>query len=139
MHTFAEAVAIRDTRILAVGTNQEISLLAGTSTRRIDVGGRLVIPGINDAHYHLFVYPKGVQLRLNGQEPTWQAVNNELTKAVSSAPKGTFVFGQTGATDFESPEANRNTLDKLAPESTRPALLLRSSSGDSKQRRRAAH
>ena len=43
-------------------------------------------------------------------------MNNELTKAVSSAPKGTFVFGETGATVFESPEANRSTLDKLAPE-----------------------
>lgn len=119
--TFAEAVAIRGTRILAVGTNQEISALAGPNTRRIDAGGRLVIPGINDAHYHLGVDPKAVRLRFEGQEPTWQEVKNELTKAVSSAPKGTLILGETGATIFESPEANRKAVDNLAPEN--PVVL----------------
>src|SRR5262245_18111809 len=49
---FAEALAIRDGRILAVGDTGEITALArrdGTSPT-IDLGGRLVIPGLIDAH-----------------------------------------------------------------------------------------
>jgi predicted amidohydrolase YtcJ len=51
----AEALAIRGERIVAVGSSQEINALAGKDTKQIDLGGRTVIPGINDAHYHLTV------------------------------------------------------------------------------------
>ncbi len=114
--TFAEAVAIKGARILAVGTNREISALAGPRTRRIDVGGRLMIPGINDAHFHLALYPKVVRLPLEDLEPTWQQVREALIKAVASAPKGSILLGETGAAVFESAEANRNTLDEVAAE-----------------------
>src|SRR5688572_32854400 len=49
---WAEAIAIRGDRVIAVGSTAEVSALAGDGTRRIDVGGRTVIPGINDAHVH---------------------------------------------------------------------------------------
>ena len=52
-----EALAIRGERIVAVGNSKEIVALAGKETRRMDLGGRTVIPGINDAHYHLHVGP----------------------------------------------------------------------------------
>jgi predicted amidohydrolase YtcJ len=48
----AEAVAVTRNRIAAVGTNQEIRRLAGSGTVIIDAGGRLVLPGFNDAHVH---------------------------------------------------------------------------------------
>lgn len=51
-HPYAEALAIKGTRILAIGTSEEISSKAGPTTRRIDLAGRLVIPGINDSHTH---------------------------------------------------------------------------------------
>src|ERR1044072_6711731 len=54
-HSFAESLLLQGDRIIAVGANQQISALAGSSTRRIDVGGRLVIPGINDGHIHTFL------------------------------------------------------------------------------------
>ena len=50
-HPYAQALAIKGERILAVGTSEEISRLASSRTIRIDLQGRLVIPGINDAHY----------------------------------------------------------------------------------------
>src|ERR1041385_3333683 len=63
-HLFAEALAIQGDRVLAVGTNRQIEALAGPSTRRTDVGGRVVIPGINDAHVHTSLGgPKEVYLR----------------------------------------------------------------------------
>ena len=46
----AQAVAISVERILAVGTTMDVEALAGATTRRIDLQGRLVTPGFNDAH-----------------------------------------------------------------------------------------
>src|SRR5579863_3636907 len=51
--TIAQAVAIKGDRIVAVGTNQDIARLAGPGTRRIDLMGRAVIPGLIDNHMHL--------------------------------------------------------------------------------------
>jgi predicted amidohydrolase YtcJ len=48
----AEAVAITGNRITAVGTTADVERLAGPSTRRIDLQGRAVTPGLLDAHAH---------------------------------------------------------------------------------------
>jgi len=49
----AQALAIAGGRILALGTDAEILALAGPATRRLDGGGRLILPGFQDAHVHL--------------------------------------------------------------------------------------
>jgi predicted amidohydrolase YtcJ len=62
----AEAMAIAGHRILAVGTTEEIKKLAGPETQVLDLGGRRVVPGFNDAHVHVFWGGQGlasVQLR----------------------------------------------------------------------------
>jgi predicted amidohydrolase YtcJ len=48
----AEALAVVDGRIVAVGKNEEIRKRIGEATRVVDAGGRLVLPGFNDAHVH---------------------------------------------------------------------------------------
>ena len=48
----AEAVAVRDGLISAVGTTADIRKLAGENTKSIDAQGRLLLPGFNDAHVH---------------------------------------------------------------------------------------
>jgi len=48
-----EAIAVRGDRIQAVGKNVEIEKLKGPQTQVIDLGGRFVMPGFNDAHLHL--------------------------------------------------------------------------------------
>jgi predicted amidohydrolase YtcJ len=50
--TIAEAVAIKDDRFMAVGSSKDIEALANSSTIRIDLKGRTVIPGLIDAHLH---------------------------------------------------------------------------------------
>jgi predicted amidohydrolase YtcJ len=48
----AEAVAISGGEIIAVGSTKSIRAMASEGTKTIDAGGRLVIPGFNDAHVH---------------------------------------------------------------------------------------
>jgi predicted amidohydrolase YtcJ len=48
-----EAIAVRGDRILAVGKTADIEKLKGPQTQVIDLGGRFVMPGFNDAHLHL--------------------------------------------------------------------------------------
>jgi len=50
--TTAEALAVRDGNITAVGTSVDIRNLTGPATRIIDLGGRTVIPGLIDSHMH---------------------------------------------------------------------------------------
>ena len=50
--TVAEALALREGRIAAVGSSADILRLAGPSTTRVDLGGRTVIPGLIDSHIH---------------------------------------------------------------------------------------
>ena len=47
-----EALAISGNRIFAFGTSKEILALASANTRRVDLGGKRVTPGFNDAHAH---------------------------------------------------------------------------------------
>src|SRR5438477_2329634 len=48
----AEAVAVLGDRIVAVGSNHQIEAWQGAHTRVIDVAGKLLLPGFNDAHVH---------------------------------------------------------------------------------------
>jgi predicted amidohydrolase YtcJ len=50
---WAEALAIKDDLIMAVGSRADIEALAGPATRTIDVGGGFVTPGFNDGHVHV--------------------------------------------------------------------------------------
>jgi len=51
-HPNAEAIAIRDGRIVALGTEADIEVFAGTGTRRINAQGNLMLPGLQDTHVH---------------------------------------------------------------------------------------
>ena len=48
----AEAVAVVGDRIIAVGSNTEIETWRGPRTQAINAGGKLLLPGFNDAHVH---------------------------------------------------------------------------------------
>lgn len=86
----AEAIAIRGERILAVGSNEEIKKLADAKTRSIDLSGRTVTPGINDAHTHFGPKPAGFELKFGDMEPSWTEVIEAVKNAVKEAPKGTW-------------------------------------------------
>ena len=50
--SIARAVAIKDDRFMAVGSDEDVSALAGPETRRVDLDGRTVVPGLIEAHAH---------------------------------------------------------------------------------------
>lgn len=49
----AQALAVKDGRVIAVGTNDEVKKLKGKQTKVVDLGGHFAMPGFNDAHLHL--------------------------------------------------------------------------------------
>ena len=51
--TSADTIAVRDGRIVAVGRAAEAASLIGPATRRIDLPGRTIVPGLGDAHVHV--------------------------------------------------------------------------------------
>lgn len=117
-----EALAIRGERIAAVGSSKEIISLARKDTAQIDLGGRTVIPGINDSHLHLGVRPETFDLQIKGNDPTWQEIKETLTAAVAKVSKGNWIDGVFGATILDDPQATRTALDALAPD--HPVILF---------------
>ena len=51
--SIAQAVAIKNGRFVAVGSDSEILALAGAQTERVDLEGKTILPGLNDSHVHL--------------------------------------------------------------------------------------
>src|SRR5437879_12579897 len=51
--SFVEAAAIHDGKFIAVGENAQMSGHRGPHTQVVDLGGRTVIPGLNDSHLHV--------------------------------------------------------------------------------------
>jgi predicted amidohydrolase YtcJ len=50
--TIAQALAVRDGKIVGIGGNDAMDGLIGPATRRVDAGGRTIIPGLIDSHIH---------------------------------------------------------------------------------------
>ena len=87
----AEAMAIRDERIIAVGSNDDISALASSSTQRFDARGMTVAPGFIDAHSHpLFAREVvGVNVAL----PRIEDVKQALAEKAAHTPPGAWILG----------------------------------------------
>ncbi len=120
-HPYVEALAILGERIVATGSAERVLMLAGPQTKRIDLGGRVVIPGINDAHYHCAFEPASFHLKFKSGEPTWAEVAEEVAAAVAKTPKGTLIHGEIGPSAFFDARANAASLDKIAPD--HPVML----------------
>ncbi len=86
--TIAQAVAIRGNRFVAAGSNQDIAKLAGPNTRRIDLKGRAVIPGLIDNHMHLLRAAStwARELRFDGVVSRKQAVEMIRARAKAAGP-----------------------------------------------------
>ena len=89
----AQGLAICGEVIAKVGTTPEVRQLAGPKTRVIDAGGKLVLPGFNDAHVHLISGAEqivGVDLRPAKDEAD---LAKRLREHVARVPKGSWITG----------------------------------------------
>ena len=117
----AQAVAVTNGRITAVGTDKDIQALAGRATRRIDLEGKDVIPGLIDNHMHLLRAGTTWQreVRLDGVPSRQQAIDL-LKERAKSTPPGEWIYTLGGWTvdqfaDDDRP-FTREELDRVAPE-----------------------
>jgi predicted amidohydrolase YtcJ len=118
--TVAPAVAIQRDRIIATGTNEEIGKLAGPNTRRIDLRGRAVVPGLIDNHIHL-LRPAATwarELRFDRVDSRKQAVDL-LRAGVKQTKPGDWVFNIGGWTHQQFSDSPKpftlEELDQIAP------------------------
>src|SRR3989449_81614 len=90
---WARALAVRDDRLIAVGTNTQVERYVGRATKRVDLHGRVVVPGFIDAHAHLAdsAGERG-RIRLAGTRTIEDAVAR-LRKAATSTPRGGWILG----------------------------------------------
>ena len=112
-----QALAISGEFIVKVGSNEEVRRLVGRATRVIDAGGRLVVPGFNDAHVHLVMGAEelvGVDLRPSSDEGD---LVRRLERYAATRPAGEWITG--GYWDHEAWPGKRlptrDLLDRVTP------------------------
>lgn len=112
---FAEALAISDGKVLAIGTAAEIALLADENTRRIDLAGRVAVPGLNDAHMHLLmvgIAMTEINLRPESGAHSLEIIFSRIAQDVAQKPAGEWIRGG-GYDHFELSEQRHPTIEEL--------------------------
>ncbi len=118
--TIAQAVAVRGDRVVAVGSSQDISRLAGPATRRIDLRGRTVLPGLIDNHMHLLRYGTTwkYEVRWDGVESRKEALALLRSRTERAKPgEWIYTLGGWAIEQFsdDSRPLTREELDAVAP------------------------
>jgi predicted amidohydrolase YtcJ len=114
---WAEALAIKDERIVAVGSDAQVLRFKSKDTRVVDLRGRLVTPGLIDSHVH-FVdggwYLKNVALR---DATTMSEVKRRIVQFARTHPQGDWIQGEGwsyGYPDLPNGEFHKEILDRIS-------------------------
>ncbi len=124
-----QAVAIRDGRIMAVGSDAQIRALAGPATRTVDLAGKMMLPGLVDAHLH----PLGGGALLRSCSLAYEsldtsAIGERIRQCLTAQPlpagawlqvQAWFRQGMPAGTDLSAA-----VLDSIEP--TRPVIVVSS-------------
>src|SRR5262245_5036150 len=110
----SEAIAVREGRFLAVGSNDEVLKLRGPATKVVDLAGRRVIPGLNDSHLHVI---RGglnfnMELRWDGV-PTLADALRMLKEQARRTPPPQWIRVVGGWTEFQFAERRMPTLAEI--------------------------
>lgn len=89
-----EAFAVRDGRIVFVGSTAEASVLRGTATRVYDAAGRTVIPGMVDAHGHFAGLGQTLHIVDLTGTTSYDEVVARVAERAKTTPKGTWIEGR---------------------------------------------
>jgi predicted amidohydrolase YtcJ len=124
--SFAPAVAIRGGRFAKVGVQRDVLTLRGDHTQMIDLGGRTVIPGLNDSHIHLIRGGLNFNLELR-----WDGVPSladglrMLREQARRTPSPQWVRVVGGWSEFQFAERRMPTIEEInavAPDT--PVFIL---------------
>jgi len=121
----AEAIAVRDQRIVFVGSNQDARKFRGDKTRIIDLGGKTVVPGFTDSHCHIFgIGEREMKLNLEGTN-TREDFLARVKERVAQTERSKWITGRGWIETFWKPPQfpARQDLDKIAPDN--PVFLTR--------------
>lgn len=126
--SIAQAVAIKNGRFVAVGSDSEILPLAGAGTERMDLEGKTVLPGFNDSPLHL-VWPVGQApdpaIQELGKARSIAEIVQVVRNKIAATPSGELVlipFGPVRVNQIEEKRwPTRRDLDPVSPE--HPVIL----------------
>ncbi len=121
----SQAIAIKGKQIMAVGSNEAISAIADSSTERIDLNGRLVLPGMMDSHFHFYDWAMGRNQLELAHEASLEQLLEKVAGSVREIPGGSWILGQGwNESDWsERTMPDRSHLDAVAP--NHPVALWR--------------
>lgn len=88
----AEAIAIQDGRIVAVGDNEDVLNLADADSIVEDINGRTILPGLTDAHLHLEYYAFGLQ-KIDCETNTKAECLRRVAERAKTTPAGQWILG----------------------------------------------
>jgi predicted amidohydrolase YtcJ len=112
--TVAQALAVRDGKIAAVGGKEAVEALAGPSTVRIDAGGRTVIPGLIDSHIHAIRAGLTYSTEVNWIGAGTIAEAMDRLRQAAKARPGAWLIVAGGWSELQFAEKRRPTLDEVA-------------------------
>lgn len=121
---YVAALAIKGNKILSVGANATIEKLATPKTKKIDLEGKTVVAGFNDAHDHLgWLIHVGKNFITPFSVPglSKEAVVDSLSRLVKQASPRQWVYGTIGLTVLNDTSIRRKLLDSIAPNN--PVML----------------
>jgi len=113
----AQAVAIANDRLIAVGTNEEIRALGGPLTQSIDLGGKTVTPGFIDAHCHFASSGRRHLTDIDCGLDSIDKIKAAVKERAAKTPPGEWVYGfkYDDTKTKEGRYVNRKDLDEAAP------------------------
>jgi predicted amidohydrolase YtcJ len=120
---WAEALAIRGGKILAVGTNAEVLRLRGPATKAIDAQGHLVLPGFTDCHIHFLEGSLGLtRAELSGSKNI-EEIQSRLKEYAAAHPGKGWIRGQSWSYEMfgKAPLPDKKWIDEVV--SDRPVFL----------------
>jgi len=112
--TMAQAIAVRDGRIVAVGSAAQMGAFTSPATRTVDAGGRTVVPGLIDSHMHAVRAALSYSTEVNwiGAGTIAEAMARIRTAAANARPGGWLIVAG-GWTEQQFAERRRPTLAEL--------------------------
>ena len=89
----ATAIAMRDGRLIGVGSDSDVETLIGPNTKTLDLHGKTVLPGFIDAHIHVLSSGTRHVMAADCSLPTIADIQSALRERVAATPAGDWVQG----------------------------------------------